>query len=582
MPRYRPDSIATRFGLSLAIMALGFFLLMVFVHMSGRRVRGHTDALAATVVPAFSLSQDAVDAYRREVRILEYAVLSGETELFPRAYAQLDGAIASLDDLTVLPHTTAAERLRAERAIEAMLAYSRGARDIYPRLAAGEGDSATVVRAAAVTAAAARADSLVTDVHTRIRARLDAELADVAAAAVSTQHAGIILFLALAGLASVLAWWVVHRLLLRPLYSIRDAALRVADGDFTAPPAVDRRDEIGDLAEAIGTMTARLQGSLDDLRRQVAERERAESLVRDMNRQLEERVAARTHELTASMDALRAAQTRLVQSEKMAGIGQLAAGVAHEINNPVGYVMSNLGTLRDYAASLRRVLDAYEGLRAATQGDPARVPGAAAAAAAAREEEDLDYLLDDMPDLLAESLEGTERVRDIVQNLKSFARADDTDRGEVDLHECLASTLRVVWNELKYKAEVVRDYADELPPVVGCPGQLNQVFMNLLVNAGQAIPDRGTVTVRTRHDAETGTVVVQVADTGAGIDAGTLPRLFEPFFTTKAPGKGTGLGLSISHGIVEEHGGAITVESTPGEGATFTVTLPAAVPAALA
>ncbi len=265
-------------------------------------------------------------------------------------------------------------------------------------------------------------------------------------------------------------------------------------------------------------------------------------------------------------------QRQLVQSEKLASLGQLAAGVAHEINNPVGFVMSNLATLRDYIGSFRKILAADAALAAAAAGQEATA-ALAAVAADRRAEEDLDFILGDVEDLLRESLEGTERVREIVQNLKSFARPDEKGTRDVDLNACLESTLKVVWNELKYRCDVVKDFG-ELPPVTGRPGELNQVFMNLLVNAAHAIPERGTITITTRHDDEA--VTVAVADTGVGMTPEVRDQIFEPFFTTKAAGKGTGLGLSISQAIVVKHGGAISVASEVGAGSTFTVRLPLA------
>jgi PAS domain S-box-containing protein len=270
--------------------------------------------------------------------------------------------------------------------------------------------------------------------------------------------------------------------------------------------------------------------------------------------------------------ALREQQRQLVQTEKLAGIGQLAAGVAHEINNPVGYIMSNLGTMSDYAQTLRHFLNLYGQLEAALElGDAEAVTGLREEIAQLKKEDDIDFILDDMGELLAESIEGTEKVRDIVQNLKSFAHVDEARKDVADLNQCIESTLKVVWNELKYKCTVVKNYG-ELPCVTCNPGELNQVFMNLLVNASHAIAERGEITITT--SATDKDVVISISDTGSGIDPRYMPKLFEPFFTTKGIGKGTGLGLSISHGIIQKHHGTITVESELGKGSTFTITIP--------
>jgi two-component system NtrC family sensor kinase len=273
-----------------------------------------------------------------------------------------------------------------------------------------------------------------------------------------------------------------------------------------------------------------------------------------------------SEELAAAYKQLKSTHVQLLQQEKMASIGQLAAGVAHEINNPIGFIKSNLGTLVKYVERLRSFIEA--------QGDAVSAsapPGIAVTVDEARKRLKIDHVLEDLPKLIAESSEGTERVRVIVQNLKSFSRVDEAERQRIDLNGCLESAVTIAWNELKYKATLVRDLGD-LPPVACYPQKLNQVFLNLLVNAAHAIENRGEVTVRSWRDGDF--ACVSVGDTGQGIPAEILNRIFEPFFTTKEIGKGTGLGLSISYDIVTQHGGTIAVESEPGRGATFTVRLP--------
>jgi signal transduction histidine kinase len=262
-------------------------------------------------------------------------------------------------------------------------------------------------------------------------------------------------------------------------------------------------------------------------------------------------------------------QERIAQSEKMASIGQLAAGVAHEINNPIGFVFSNFGTLQDYLVKLFAMLDAYrahENTIVATE--------AGRRLARLREEIELDYLREDIPTLMNESKEGIQRVRKIVQDLKDFSHFDaHREWSWVDLHAGLDSTLNIVNNEIKYRADVVKRYG-VLPEVECLSSELNQVFMNLLVNAAQAIDPnrRGTITVSTGASGDE--VWVEVADTGCGMSPEVLKRIFDPFFTTKAVGKGTGLGLSLSYGIVKKHGGRTQVTSEVGVGTTFRVYLP--------
>ncbi|MBI1921305.1 MAG: PAS domain-containing protein [Geobacter sp.] len=263
---------------------------------------------------------------------------------------------------------------------------------------------------------------------------------------------------------------------------------------------------------------------------------------------------------------LAATHNQLVQQEKMASIGQLAAGVAHEINNPIGFVNSNLGTLSKYVGRLAEFMDFQEQV-------VAECPASLERISAKRAELKIDRILNDAGELIRESLEGTDRVRRIVQDLKSFSHAEEEESKPADINDCLDSTVNIVWNELKYKVTLVKEYG-ELPLVTCWPQQLKQVFMNLLMNAAQSIERQGEIRIRTWQEG--GSVLVSVSDTGCGMPAEQLERIFEPFFTTKEIGKGTGLGLSISYDIVKKHGGDIFVTSEVGKGTTFTIRLPVA------
>lgn len=275
---------------------------------------------------------------------------------------------------------------------------------------------------------------------------------------------------------------------------------------------------------------------------------------------------ARNDDLKQMNAKLEEAHNQLLQSEKMASIGQLAAGVAHEINNPIGYVQSNLGSLETYVSELLKVIADYE---SAAAGLP---PGMAELFGSVRQNADLDFVRQDVQALLRESKEGVTRVKKIVQDLKDFSYVHSDDQWQfADLHHGLNSTLNIVWNELKYKAEVQKDYGD-LPAVECLPSQINQVFMNLLVNAAQAIETRGKIVLRTGSVDDT--VWIEIEDNGKGIPADIVGRIFDPFFTTKPIGKGTGLGLSLSYGIIQKHHGRIEVDSTPGRGTRFRVWLP--------
>ncbi|TZF87541.1 sensor histidine kinase [Lysobacter lacus] len=287
------------------------------------------------------------------------------------------------------------------------------------------------------------------------------------------------------------------------------------------------------------------------------------SLRSERERQLQQR----HDELERAYRSLSGAQEQLLQSEKMASIGQLAAGVAHEINNPIGYVHSNIGTLRDYMASLFGMIDAYALAMAAP--DPAVHRDELRAQ---REKLDIEFILGDLPQLLEESREGIERVTRIVQDLKEFSHVgrNETMRPS-DLIKGLESTLNIVWNDLKYKVKLDKIYS-EMPAVECLPSEINQVFMNLLINAGQSITERGTITLACGQ--ENGEAWVSIADSGCGIAEETLGRIFDPFFTTKPIGSGTGLGLAICYRIVEKHHGHIDVQSAVGRGTTFRVVLP--------
>ena len=318
------------------------------------------------------------------------------------------------------------------------------------------------------------------------------------------------------------------------------------------------------------------------------ERRRAADAMKISNVELERRVGERTSQLREQIEVrqlvelalqqrnselegvnskLAGTQSQLLQSEKMASIGQLAAGVAHEINNPIGYVHSNLISLTRYLDSIFAVLGAYERLETSLPpGSPQLIE-----MHKLKESAELDYVRRDIGELLAESVEGVTRVEKIVKDLKDFSHLDEAEWEEADLHAAIDSTLNVVWHELKYKAELIKQYG-ELPPIQCLPFQLKQVFMNLLVNAAHAIENRGVITIRSGHDAEH--VWVAISDTGKGIDPRHLNRIFEPFFTTKPVGVGTGLGLSVSYSIIQKHNGSIEVASEPGKGTTFTIRLP--------
>ena len=312
-----------------------------------------------------------------------------------------------------------------------------------------------------------------------------------------------------------------------------------------------------EVEEIVEQRTAQLADMNSTLRRDVERRE-----------QLEYELTKRNSELNLLNAKLVTTQEHLVQSEKLASIGQLAAGVAHEINNPIGYIFSNYGMLESYLGSLFEMLNAYEDAEKSC-GDPNIVKELQARRVAL----EVDFLKEDIPDLMKESKEGIVRVRKIVQDLKDFSHVDAKPVWSfANLNQGIDSTLNVVNNEVKYKADIIKEYG-ELPLVQCLPSEINQVVMNLVVNAAHAIgPDRGKIWIRTGIENES--AWIEVTDNGSGIPKEVVPRIFDPFYTTKPVGKGTGLGLSLSYGIIQKHNGQIDVQTAIGKGTTFRLVLP--------
>jgi signal transduction histidine kinase/CheY-like chemotaxis protein len=360
-------------------------------------------------------------------------------------------------------------------------------------------------------------------------------------------------FLAVMGASLALA---ANRFIARPLARVTAVARRITAGDQEARDDLDlrRADEIGTLARAFDVMLRALQGQ----RRELEHRGEA---ARALNAHLEDRVAERTEalasanrELERRLAELKEAHDQLVVSERRAGVGQLAAGVAHEINNPLAYVTGNLSFVADLIGEARAAL-----LRGEEEGRDQAMRALAELAPA-----------------VSDAAQGASRVHQIVRGLKAFSRGDEDVRTPVDVRAALSVAIDMALNEIKHRAVLLRDLAP-LPRVEASEVRLTQVFLNLLVNAAQAIPagnaTRNTIEVSARVDEE-GQVVVVVRDTGSGMSPAVKARLFEPFFTTKPTGQGTGLGLPISLGIVSSYGGTIDVESEPGRGSTFRVRLP--------
>jgi hemerythrin-like metal-binding protein len=333
------------------------------------------------------------------------------------------------------------------------------------------------------------------------------------------------------------------------------------------------------LLEALNEMYGKLGDKTLEVIQKNQELEAEQVALKLLNEQLETRVLQRTSdvelvnkqlitnnvELLKLNEKLESAHTQLLQSEKMASIGQLAAGVAHEINNPVGFVNSNLGTLGKYIANLFKVIAAYEAAEAQTASK------LFSEVSLTKESVDFPYLKEDIPSLLKESQEGLARVKHIVQDLMDFSHVDESGWQHANLENGIDSTLNVVSNEIKLKAEIIKEYCG-LPEVDCMPSQINQVFMNLLLNAAQSIEGKGIITIRTGSVNDL--IWIEIEDSGKGIAPDHLNRIFDPFFTTKPVGTGTGLGLSLTYGIIQKHHGRIEVRSQPEKGSTFRIWLP--------
>lgn len=264
-------------------------------------------------------------------------------------------------------------------------------------------------------------------------------------------------------------------------------------------------------------------------------------------------------------------QAQLVHSEKMASVGMLAAGVAHEINNPLMFIDSNFTSLTDYLDVIQAMFSVYESLASSVKLIGNTVDGPLKAVADYKEEEDIDFIMEDTKSLLSETKEGIDRIKSIVQGLKEFSHVDSAGYNDTDLNLVIENTLKLVWNQIKYHCTVEKTLGD-IPNLQCNKGEVGQVLVNLLVNAAQAIHEEGTISITSALVGDD--VIVKVTDTGTGMTPDQLKKIFSPFYTTKPVGKGTGLGLSISYGIMQRHGGSIEVESKEGVGTSFALHFP--------
>ncbi|EAQ64756.1 sensory box sensor histidine kinase [Marinomonas sp. MED121] len=357
--------------------------------------------------------------------------------------------------------------------------------------------------------------------------------------------------------------------LTRQLKVLMKATKQISAGDFKVNVPVSGKDEIAAVTKAFNKMAKNLSEASE-------KRDLFEEELKEFNQKLEETVQRRTKviidknkQLEDANKSIKDTQTKLMQSEKMASVGLLAAGVAHEINNPMSFIISNIETLEEYSDQLISLINLYQKVLDEDQKDKAT---ALEKVKSLEEQIDIEFIHDDIPGLIKDTKEGTTRVKEIVKGLKDFSHADqESTHSYCDLNECIESTLKVVNNELKYHCEIKTNLG-KLSPTFCAPGQIKQVLLNLLINAGHAIKEKGLIEVSSIEIKEK--IKIRIKDNGCGISDKQMEKLFDPFYTTKPLGKGTGLGLAISYGIIQDHEGTIDIESEVGIGSTFILTLP--------
>jgi len=355
----------------------------------------------------------------------------------------------------------------------------------------------------------------------------------------------------------VISTFIISRGITVPLNNLIKTARTIAQGNFGQRVAIRSSDEVGILGATFNDMARSLSAREDELQ--------------NLNKNLEDIVRQRTRELENSNEALKKAyldlqntQEQLVHTEKMASLGQLVAGIAHEIKNPLNFIYGNTGFLDEYVKKLQSLLDSYSGLSSLSSEDRGRIEKM-------KEQINYQFIQEDLHTLIDNFAEGASRINTIVSDLRTFSRMDTDSISDIDVHSSLEMSLNLLRNQYKDRVEIHREYG-EIPKIQGYSGKLSQVFMNLLANAFHAVQNKGEVWIRTRSN--NGMIEVEIEDTGTGIPMENLKRIFEPFFTTKPVGKGTGLGLSISYGIIEQHGGKISVSRATPQGTIFLVRLP--------
>ena len=356
-----------------------------------------------------------------------------------------------------------------------------------------------------------------------------------------------IMVIGIAALIAIIIALFVSKTITKPLLEIEETVSQIGRGDLSNRLEYTRFNEINRLVQAYNMMANALQRLYSSLEAQVNDR---------------------TKKLKDAYTELKSTQAMMVHSEKMKSLGELVAGIMHEINNPINFIYGNMTHLSNYSQDLIMIIDKYTELEDKLSAADKKI------IEDIKKEIDYDFLKTDMPDLIKSCKEGADRAKNIIQDLKSFSRSGEAAITDVDIVSEMDTTLNILHNKIKHKVTIHKEYIDFVPKIEAFGGQLNQVFMNILDNAIGAIKQTGDVWIRIKTDEMFKKLIIEIEDNGEGMDEEVISKVFDPFFTTKPVGQGTGLGMSITHKIVKNHQGDIKVESIKGHGSKFTVTLP--------
>ncbi len=338
------------------------------------------------------------------------------------------------------------------------------------------------------------------------------------------------------------------KIIISPLEKLIKGAEELSEGNLSHRVELTKYNEINHLVKTYNQMAQNLQSLYNNLEKKVQER---------------------TKELKLAYEELENTQIMIVHSEKMRALGELVAGITHEINNPINFIHGNMTHLKNYSKGLIELIELYQSYEQDLSEEKR--------SALDKIKKDIEYsfIKEDLPMLIQSCKEGTERTKNIVLDLKNFSRIEEMVINEIDLKKEIETILNILNNKIKYKAEVIKEYDEKFPTIEGYGGQLNQVIMNILDNACYAIEDKGKIFIRLKNAQDN--VIIEIQDTGSGMSEEQLQKIFDPFYTTKPQGEGTGLGMSISYKVIQNHNGQITAESKLGEGSTFRITLPVVV-----